>query len=211
MEPAIFSEAIEIENVLIGMGLTQDELIRAVRFAESERALVTDNDPIGFANMTAYAKSGRKLREIYLPRGWVKDDTNNQCAIKNPQTKVRIVPCNFDEAAGDRLQTPANKSPKGEISRKKSMCNRTAWLPGIVDSKAPVDDEGYKTWVLGIFIEDGHPTRAELSLPVDFDGNYFTQFGTRVILLDGTDEAFSEEQPAEEDAFEIIDIQIKKK
>lgn len=58
-------------------------------------------------------------------------------------------------------------------------------------------------------IEDDLPTAAELALPVDFDGRYFTQFGQRIILLDGTDSSLSEYR--DDDAFEIIDISVKRK
>ncbi|KAB2738524.1 hypothetical protein F9K90_07535 [Brucella anthropi] len=209
MEAEVLIKHHEVDNILIHMGLTRDDLIRSVRYAESERALCTDNDPVGFANMTVYARAGRKLREILVPRGWIKDDTNNQCAVKNPKTKVRIVPCNFDDGAGNRLQTPANKSPKGEVSRRKSMCNRTAWIPGLAPIEEPVDVDGYATWVLGMRIEDDLPTAAELALPVDFDGRYFTQFGKRIILLDGTDVDVTEH--ADDDTFEVIDITVKRK
>lgn len=209
MEAEVFVDRGEVDSNLTHMGLTREDLIRSVRYAESERALCTDNDPVGFANMTVYARAGRKLREILLPRGWEKDDTNNQCAVKNPKTKIRIVPCNFDDGAGNRLQTPSNRSPKGEVSRRKSLCNRTAWIPGLAPIEGPTDIEGYATWVLGMRIEDDLPTAAELALPVDFDGRYFTQFGKRIILLDGTDSSLSEYK--DDDAFEIIDISVKRK
>ncbi|WSH31302.1 hypothetical protein U8P75_35205 (plasmid) [Rhizobium beringeri] len=209
MEAAIVADQHDVDHHLAHMGLTRDELVRSIRSAESERALCTDNDPVGFANMMVYARAGRKLREILVPKGWEKDDTNNQCAVKNPKAKVRIVPCNFDDGAGNRLQTPSNKSPKGEVSRRKSLCNRTAWLPGFVPIEAPVDADGYETWLLGLRIDDNLPTGAELSLPVDFDGSYFTQFGKRIILLDGSEEKIFER--TDDDAFEIIDITVKRK
>lgn len=209
MDAAIFDDLNGVNSHLSVMGLSRDDLIRVVRYAESERALCTDNDPVGFANMMVYARAGRKLREILLPQGWEKDDTNNQCAIKNPKTKVRIVPCNFDKGAGNRLQTPANRSPKGEVSRLKSMCNRTAWIPGLIANDVPISVDDYKTWLLGIHINDGSPTAAELSLPVDFDGSFFTQFGKRIILLDGSQDTSIEY--SEDDSFDIIDISVKRK
>ena len=209
MNAEVLSQQHDVDNHLEHMGLTFTDLIRVVEYAESERALCTDNDPLGFANMTAYARAGRKLREVLVPQGWEKDDSNNQCAVRNPSRKIRIVPCNFDQGAGDRLQTPTNKSPKGEVSRRKSLCNRTAWLPGLAPIDSPIEIDGYITWLLGMHISDSSPSRAELSLPVDFDGKYFTQFGKRIILLNGEEVSISEYKT--DDAFEIIDIDVKRK
>ena len=211
MEPKIISDPLDIDAELHALGLNHPDLLRIVRFAESERALCTDNDPIGFESYVVYARAGRMARDIFVPKGWIKDDSNNQSAIRNSETKVRVVPCNFDEFAGNRLITPSNKSPKGEVSRKKSMCNRTAWLPGIADRKAPIDPEGYNTWVLGMHMDDSRPTTAELSLPVDFDGSFFTKFGKRIILLDGTEDGGIGQRSDSDDAFEVINIDIKRR
>ena len=213
MEPRIVSNPLEVDNELHALGLSRSDLVDIIRFAESERALCTDNDPIGFDSFTVYARSGRRAREILLPKGWEKDDTNNQAAVRNPKTKVRLVPCNFDEHAGNRLVTPSNKSPKGEVSRKKTMCNLTAWLPGIADKNAVADSDGYVTYVLGIHIDDSRPTTAELSLPVGFYGSFYTKFGTRIILLDGSEDSgtVDRKKSDSDDDFDVIDINIKRK
>src|SRR5262249_6757008 len=149
----------------------------AVLRAEHERSFITLNDPIGFASYVAYAKAGRALRELYLSKGWERDNSNNQVAIKHPKKMIRVVPCNFNEFAGDRFNKPTNKAPKGEISRKKSEWNFSAWLPGL---EPPVIDpklnDGYQTWLLGMYFDDVRPLGAELSLPIEFDGKQFKDF-----------------------------------
>ena len=210
MVEAIIWNPIVVRSEVLALGLDVEGLIDCVRYAERERSFVTGNDAIGFASMVVYDKAGRALREKYLGDDWVKDDTNNQCAIKNSRTLVRVVPCNFDEYAGNRLVRPTNKSPKGEISRKKSMCNKTAWLPGIRKDGESVSDDGFQTWVLGIFADDERPTTAELSLPIAFDGHYFTDFGKRIILLTGDDDEGVGRRLGD-DAVEIVDIEIRRK
>jgi hypothetical protein len=211
-EHKIVWQPLDVDNLPHVMELGREGLEHAVRFAEHERSFVTSNDPIGFGTYIVYGKSGRALREWYLPKGWVKDDSNNQSAIKHPKTKIRVVPCNFDEFAGNRFARPTNKSPKGEVSRHKSACNRTAWLPGleppIIDPKL---NDGYQTWVLGMHVDDARPTGAELSWPVGFDGRFFTQFGTRIILLSGDDPSVGKRKGSDDDAVEIVDIKIKRK
>jgi hypothetical protein len=209
----ILWQPLDVDNALQELGLDRDGLTRAVRYAEHEKSFVTANDPIGFNSYIVYAKAGRALREWYLPKGWVKDDSNNQSAIKNPKTKVRVTPCNFNEFAGDRFVKTTNKSPKGEVSRTKSACNRTAWLPGL---EPPIIDpelnDGYQTWVLGIYTDEVRPTGAELSWPVGFDGRYFTQFGKRLILLSSDDgEGIGKRKGSNDDAVGVVDIEIKRK
>ena len=211
-EPRVVWEPLEVDALLVEMELDRSGLEYAVRFAEHERSFVTANDAVGFGNYVVYDKAGRALRESYLPKGWVKDDSYNQCAIKNPKTKIRVVPCNFDEYAGNRLVRPTNKSPKGEVSKTKSACNRTAWLPGL---EPPIIDprmnDGYYTWVLGMYIDDARPTGAELSWPVGFNGRFFTQFATRIILFPGDDGVSGARKGSDDDAVGIVDIEIKRK
>lgn len=213
MPDAIIWKPIDVRNELALLGLDLEGLIDCVRYAEREKSFVTANDAVGFGSMVVYDKAGRALRETYLQRGWIKDDSNNQCAIKNQKTMIRVVPCNFDEFAGDRLVRPANKSPKGEISRKKSMCNKTGWLPGL-PKMGDHSDDNYQTWVLGIFTDDDRPTTAELSLPIAFDGHYFTSFGKRIMLLTGDDGSGVGRRISDnsgDDAVEIIDIDIRRR
>lgn len=213
MLEAIIWDPIEVRNEVLALGLDIDGLIDCVRYAEREKSFVTDNDAVGFGSMVVYDKAGRALREKYLGSDWVKDESDGQCAIKNPSTMVRVVPCNFDEFAGNRFVRPTNKSPKGEISRKKSMCNKTAWLPGVSRSES-VSDDGFQTWVLGIFTDDERPTTAELSLPIAFSGYYFTDFGKRILLLTGDDDEGIGRKlgdDSDNDAIEIVDIEIRRK
>jgi hypothetical protein len=216
-EKAVVWEPIETDALLLNMALDKAGLVQAALYAEHERSFVTINDPIGFASYVAYAKSGRALREWYLTKGWLRDNSNNQVAIKHPKKMIRVVPCNFNEFAGDRLHTPTNKAPKGEISRKKSECNLNAWLPGL---EPPVIDpklnDGYQTWLLGMYFDDTRPLGAELSFPIEFDGKHFKKFGRRIILLSGGDGGGSAvrkqvDSGGGNDAVGIVDIAIKRK
>jgi hypothetical protein len=213
MPSAIISNPVDVRNELIALGLDFDGLVDCVRYAERERSFVTVNDAIGWASLVVYDKAGRALREKYEGPEWTKDDSSNQCAIKNASKKIRVVPCNFDENAGNPLVRPTNKSPKGEVSRKKSICNMTAWIPGLPDT-AMGSDDGFQTWLLGMFMEDEEQTTAELSLPIAFDGYYFTDFGKRIMLImrDGSGGiARKSGDGSGNDAVEIVDIPVRHK
>lgn len=216
MSEAIISDPILIRAEVESMDLDVEGLVDCVFYAVRERSFVTINDAPGFGSYVVYDKIGRALRERFCGNTWERDDSHNQCAIRNPTKKLRVVPCNFDEFAGNRLVNPTNKSPKGEVSRRKSICNRTAWLPGIPKGDVPLDD-GFQTWVLGAFVEDEKPVTAELSLPIAFEGNHFTDFGRRIMLLSGDGyggvgmRIHDPDHGDKDDAVEVVDIEIRRK
>jgi hypothetical protein len=181
-----------------------------VRYAEQERSFLTANDAVGLPSYMVYAKAGRALRERYVGAEWNKDNSHNQCAIKNPSRKLRVVPCNFDECAGDRLGTPTNKAPKGEVSGRKTRCNRTLWLPGL-PKPGGMDDPEYQTWLLGMNVDGERPTTAELSLAIDFDGQYYTDFAKRIILLSGDEDDGPRRRLSPEEPTEEADIVVRRK
>jgi hypothetical protein len=99
------------------------------------------------------------------------------------------------------------------VSKNTSFCNRQAWLPGLeppaIDPKIV---DGYRTWVLGVYIDNINPVRAELSWPVDFDGQFFTQFAKRLILLTGEEETGGRRRkPDDSSPTDIVDIEVKRK
>jgi hypothetical protein len=210
MEPAIVWKPEEVWDELAALGLDYDGLVDCVRYAEQEHSFVTANDAVGFASMVVYDKSGRAMREKYLGPNWKRDNSHNQCAIRNDETKVRVVPCNFNECAGDRLRVPTNRAPKGQVSKQKSRCNRTLTIPGLFNDSGNPDDQ-IRTWLLGIYVDGGRPTTAELSLPVDFDGQYYTEFAKRIILLSGNEDDAPRGRRKDEDPTEDTDIVIRRK
>ncbi|SCB45305.1 hypothetical protein GA0061098_101118 [Bradyrhizobium shewense] len=211
-DQAVVWHAFQVDDELEKLDLDRAGLIHAIELAAHERSFITANDAPGFGSYLVYGKLGRGLRDYYLPRGWLKDDSNNQCAIRHPKRKLRIVPCNFDELAGSPTGRPSNRSPKGEVSKHTSFCNRTAWLPGLeVPVVDPQMNDGYQTWVLGTFIDNVNPVGAELSWPVGFNGNFFTQFGKRLILLSGEDDTGVGRRKDDNSPTDIVDIQIKRK
>ncbi len=209
MHKPVLTEPFEIEALLTSLALDREGLVECVRYADSEVALCTSNDVFGFASMTAYDKLARALRETYCQDEWEKDDTNNQAGIRHPGKKIRVVPCNFDEHAGNPLLDPTNRSPKGEVSKAKVRCNGTGWLPGLPDVQSQAGRE-YQTWILGIYSIPGQPLKAELSFPIAFDGQFFTRFHPRVILLTG-DEGTSRRRGESPNPTDVEDIPIIRK
>jgi hypothetical protein len=210
---AILAEQVEIVPFLSGIGLEFDKLIEAVRYADRERAFCTANDPKGFDLITMNAKVARGLREMFCGERWESDETDNQPGIKNPFLKIRVIPCNFDLNAGNRLVDPTNRAEKGWASNKKVRCNGTAWIPGLPDPTECEDGSEYSTFVLGSYSDDESGLRAELSRPKAFSSGRYTRFETRIILLNGSEDnsPSSDSKMDRGGPTEIIDIAVKRK
>ncbi|WP_394998741.1 hypothetical protein [Sphingomonas sp.] len=210
-ERAVIADLIEVDPVLRTMELDRETLLAVIAYADAERALCTSNDVKGFNLITMHDKAARGLREKFAGSRWEKDETDNQAGIRHPILKLRVIPCNFDDNAGnpDKQVTPRPRHLKGGASRKKIRCNQTGWLPGL--DLPPVRDE-YETWVLGIFADD-ETRSAELSLPLSFIGGQFSDFQTRIILDTGAHDngAAARKSPEGEAPTEIVNIPIKRK
>ncbi|MCH9049854.1 MAG: hypothetical protein IIA72_02035 [Proteobacteria bacterium] len=208
----VLSETVEVDPLLRGMELDREKLLAVLDYADAQRALCTSNDVKGFDLITMHDKAARALREQFCGDRWEKDETDNQAGIKNPHLKIRIVPCNFDENAGnpDPSVTPRNRHPKGSASKAKVRCNQTEWLPGL-SMPEPTQGE-YETWLLGIYADDDG-RGAVLSLPLNFSGGKFSQFVTRIVLEQRTDKnaTATRKTPDNEPPTEIVDIVVKRK
>jgi hypothetical protein len=199
--------------LLHSIELNREKLIAAVRAADHERTFCTANDIRGFELIIVNAKAARALRDVFCGDRWTKDESDNQPGIRNDHIGVRVIPCNFDENAGDLLVEPSNKAPKGEASRSKTRCNSTGWLPGLPDIP-PQEGADITTWVLGIFSQEGEPLRAEISLPVRFARNRYIRFSQRIVLLSGLEESPDlavAGGPDREGPVETVDIAVPRK
>lgn len=204
----ILADRTVIEPLLAALKLDFDKLVEVVRYADRERAFVTANDPKGFQLIMMNAKVARGLRETFCGEDWERDDTDNQPGIKNAALKIRVIPCNFDENAGNRLKDPTNRTEKGAASSAKTRCNATAWLPGLPEP--PSASAEYVTFVLGSYSEVGQPLRAELSQPKDFSSGQYKKFEQRIILLDGSEDSATRDGSALFPT-EVVDIPIARK
>lgn len=200
----------DVSSALEQMALTVDGLVDAVRYADAERALCTAHDPKGFDLITMNARLARALRDHFVGEEWELDETDNQPGIRNPRLKLRVIPCNFDQNAGNRLADPTNLREKGTASSSKVQCNKTAWLPGL-EPVAQDELEEYATFVLGTYVDDDGVVRAELSRPLNFSSGKYTQFQPRIILLTGDEDHVGGDRQPREQPTEIIDIAVTRK
>ncbi|KZY53667.1 MULTISPECIES: hypothetical protein [Sulfitobacter] len=211
LEEVVIIDPETIASEIAKLGLDLEKLIEVVRYADNEGALCTRNDPKGYRLITVNAKAARGLREQFCGDEWVHDEAGNQPGILNERLSLRIIPCNFDENAGNPLLTPTNWTEKGTASGRKVRCNGTGWLPGLDSPIIETEDE-IVTLVLGIYSQDGEPLSAELSYPIDFSGGKYTKFSKRIVVLNSdSDNGTPIDDSDMGGPTEIVEIDVKRK
>ncbi len=164
--------------------------------------------------MHSYAEAGRRVRELHVTRGWDICDLNNQTAIRNEELKLRLYPCNFDDATADPTRTPKNLSEKGYAAESDTRANNQRdlfnnALPHFVPGAQVERVRGYTTLILGMNFEGEYP-KAEIAVPVRFMDGRFKSFDIRVPLLNGQSAPISPVPKQDtDDAFGVVEIPIR--
>jgi hypothetical protein len=207
-------DPVKQEDQLRSWGVEREPLKEAVFFAQSFYNECTANDPRGFDRSIAYARAGRRLRDLFIPKGWLMDISNNQTAIRHEEKRLRIYPCNFCSFTANPYHSPSNLTKKGSAADRDTRRNAQLELfsaPEVLVDAEMDSGEKYKTLLLGMNFEDEY-AKAELSLPVRFMKGKFTGLAICVPLLDGTEAGPTPRLDLDRnDAFEIIDIEIGRK
>ena len=210
-----FAATLEEQDAqLRAWGLQADPLVEAVQWAHSFYTQVTALHPKGYRFIHAYAEAGRRVRELFLTRGWKVCDLNNQTAIRNEELKLRLYPCNFDDATADPGRNPKNLSAKGYAAASDTSANKqielfSYGLPKVAPKAEVEKVRGYTSLILGMNFEGEFP-KAEVALPVKFMGGRFEAFLKRVPLLDGQSMPFvGVPKKGSDDVFGEVEIPIK--
>ena len=74
----------DVHRRLGEFGLEIDDIHQALAYGHAEAAQCTDLDHVSYRGMTLYSRTGRRLHEILIPRGWEAQDHNGQMRIINP-------------------------------------------------------------------------------------------------------------------------------
>lgn len=208
------SSPVDQDAQLKEWGLQRDLLKEAVFFAQGFYNDCTINDPPGFDRVMAYARAGRRMRDLFTQRGWLRDESSNQTAIRHEEKRLRVYPCNFCSNTANPDHSPVNLTEKGPAARRDTACNAQLSLfssPEVLPDAELDDSERYRTLLLGMNFEEEN-ARAELSLPVRFMKGRFTGLAIRVPILDGTEPGPKPSRSADrEDAFGEVDIAVSRR
>jgi hypothetical protein len=195
MAAIVRKNPVEVKNRLAELGWTREQLIEIVDAMVSARNDTTENDPSSAPGWMAWKDGTRRMRELALPMGWQRDETNNVPSVVNLETGLKITVCNTDDGtgiAGDQ-RWPQNRTKKGP-AMDRTVANNTGWLfpasetPRVVPlSKMGKQPGALTTFYLCVYHE-GDEVRAELSCPVEAQSGYFTDFVERILLVTSGDE-----------------------
>ena len=161
-------------------GLPPEVFGTAVRSGHVAMLQCTDNDPPTTPGTQAWSRTVRSLREQVLGPDWRKDDTGNYSLTICDYFGVQIVVASGDAMTGLAHAKPKTRAPKGERTKNVVDANRQGDLfPDSLPTQPKA--AAHDTWVLLIYIK-AEEVRAELSRPVEMDGDHVSEWSERIIL-----------------------------
>lgn len=179
----IFDEPQTVDARLAALDLDRRVLTDALVQAHMYFARLTSHHPLLFRYGVLTAETVAALRDFLAPRGWEVRNEGNYELVFNPKLNMSIAVASGNEATGDRLRVPSNKSEKGPRTAKAVQDNQTADLfpetvPAAPEGVVPTD-----TWIL-LHHRCASAIRLELSRPNGFDDTerFVTGWSERILL-----------------------------
>ena len=179
------SHPIQVRNSLTELGVKQEQLQEVIDSMVVARRSATLNHPPGAGGWMSWSEGTRRLREIFLPLGWDRNDDFRVSSIS--KGNIRIAVCNTDAGTGLELHQPQNRNKKGAGTDLAVSMNQGVFPIILEESRViPLSaaPKGITYWYLCVFCE-GETVRAELSCPLEFENGFFTSFRERIILIGG--------------------------
>ena len=164
----------------------RDELIGVARQTNTHRADAIAIDPLSAAGQLSYLYGNRHTRLLFMPKGWFMDRRENVESVLHPESGMRIVYQNVDQACG--FTSPRAISGKGPAANRmidngQGVLFRADDLPEVIPQHK-IDSLNSSVWYFCMSFE-GDDVRAELSLPTSVKGNNFGVFAERIFILPG--------------------------
>lgn len=184
VKPIIHSQARDVDQRLVLLGLDQEQLLHAARRWHFSWSNFTPNHPPVGIGISAWTEAVAALREQLLPLGWTRSDERNYALVFDPERSMAINVATGDAGTGRIDAVPSNKAPKGVSTADAISINQQQ-----LELDLPVPDvphirgeDGPITWFLLLHRSDTE-IRSELSLPsaMSPDGR-ITRWQERIIL-----------------------------
>ena len=185
----IYAAEYEVDQRLLAFDTTRAELIEVVRTVLGERDNAIDVDPLGTPGQFSYIFGNRHLRFLYLPKGWGIDRTENIESVLHPETGIKIIFQNVDQACNP-FEGPKKISPVGPgnsrlIDRGQGSLFTEKEAPEAIPPER-IKSLNQSAWYFCVsFSESG--VSAELSLPGPVAGKNFGAFIERIFIVHGGD------------------------
>ncbi|MGB5086081.1 MAG: hypothetical protein WBO09_16110 [Methylocystis silviterrae] len=182
----IYSEEWEVDSRLKRFGATRDELINIARQTSAHRADAIAIDPLTTAGQLSYIYGTRYKRLLFMPKGYLLDRRENVESVIHPESGIRIVYQNVDQACG--LTSPQAISGKGPAANRmidngQGVLFHEGDLPEAIPQHK-IDSLNSSVWYLCMSFNDDD-VRVELSLPAFVKGKNFGVFAERIFILPG--------------------------
>lgn len=203
---------------LAALGLSEELLEEAMRFAWAEMDRCTGNDVKAAEGNAGYGKPLRRLRERLLPEGWTNGGPPRGLeSVISPDRTFQIVTSSATSATGLEGQMPATKYPKGRQTAEAIKDDGQLALDVITLTQEPKAELKTLFWLFYLDLT-GDELRHELSVPTHMTigpkakRGRIDEFGSRIILdaipLD-SDGALDEESDRE--FSEDLDIPVPRR
>jgi hypothetical protein len=208
MKAQLITNPIEVRNYLDEkFGVTKDQFIQAVQAGVLGRNNSTPNHPSSMPGFMCWAEATRELRDLLLPMGWDKDNTDNVPSVIHKARKIKIAVQNSNFATGLEWGHPQPINEKGDGGKRAAFLNERGFNE-MRESTLNVTHPGNEGfWNLCIFCDED-TVRAELLCPiVNQDDGTFKDFHKRIILINDDNEnggvRMRRENPVGDSGFEI--------
>lgn len=165
---------------LARMGLSEEQLRRAVRRGYAAREACSGNHAKTAAGTFMYHETVRGLRDELAP-DWTPDSTNNVEKTVSPDKKMAIVVWAGNRDTGLEYRTPTSMRSRGDATLRDVEDNLQGNLFG---EETKPDPDSQVTWVLLHYIDEFlGEIRLELSVPLLADNKQVVRrWGPRRIL-----------------------------
>lgn len=207
---------IEVANRLEQLGWSVEQLLEVAGAMIAARNSCTENDPSSAPGWMAWKDGTRRLREIGLPMGLVRDETDQIPWVLDPVRGIKFAVSNTDDGTGLADRTPQNRSKKGPATERAVSGNQGQLFDDFAPSNVvPISRIGRQpglivAWYLCVYGE-GDDVRAELSCPVASEAGYFTSFVERIFLIGGEPSDGGVKRRGDEDDGHEFEINVSRK
>jgi|GEM_PF-275275 len=184
----VFKQQFEVADRLAELGLSRDLLKEVLSVGLIGWLNCTQNHPLSFPGIYAWAETVRSLRENLLPLGWDRVNDRNLPLTANSVTKVAITASSGDEHTGIENMSPRTRNPKGSTTKELAEANalQLGLFSDMTDSPEELlaEAKNWDTWLLLAYRDlQARVLRCELSRPVNIgDDGRVDGWDERIIL-----------------------------
>lgn len=188
MEPVCHVGAAAVRR-LAELGLTSEDLHRAIAGGLSEARLCTEMDAPGMAGYAFWSRSNRTFRERMIPKAWSYSNSQSILRTINPSGAFAITAVSGSGMVGEEAASFSGdvrtKNPKGAAVAKLVERNfEQPPLPIFAEAaEEGVEANEVPTWFL-LYKSSKEGLSFELSLPVQMHGKHVDTWLERIILDD---------------------------